>query len=393
MPNIVKQAVVTSKPTPNQFKTEITTELPDDLVHLRDILYPIAHSIISRDAAIMSSALGGRDTLTSPLGQTQKQAESLPLPDTPSKIGQQGEQKLGSPLLKTDQRAPRSLPDVDLRRNEPKTHGGEEGAEDEDDEEEEPISLSNEDDEGELVPAAGRINEKGEVIDDDGNAIGRVTSGDAQQLVGLIVTQEGDILDGAGGVVGKAEPLEDVASELNYTTRGGKEALGEQAAKGGDAVGEAADDVPEEAKGKSGGGLRGVLGGVGNALGGLTGGVGKTAKGATGAAGGAVKGVTDTAGEATGTEGVTGQVGDTAEGATGAVGDTAKGAVDTAGDATEPVTDTVDGAAGDVTDKVGEGVEGVEGVTGEVGEGVEDVTGKVSRVLTPQIFCLMVLRI
>ncbi|KAH9999700.1 hypothetical protein F4779DRAFT_605233 [Xylariaceae sp. FL0662B] len=174
--------------------------------------------------------------------------------------------------------------------------------------------------EGEMVPAAGRINEKGEVIDDDGNPIGHVTNGNAQKFVGFIVTQEGDILDEDGGVVGKAEPLEDVASELHYTT----------------------DAVPKSAQQEQGSTLGGALGGVAStaqsAVGGVTGGLGKTAQGITGSVGGTAKGATDTAG-------------DTAEGATGTVGDTTGGAVGAAEETAKGPTDTVEGAAEGVEDE------------------------------------------
>ncbi|OTA52731.1 hypothetical protein K449DRAFT_340387 [Hypoxylon sp. EC38] len=89
--------------------------------------------------------------------------------------------------------------------------------------------------EGEMVPAAGRINEKGEVIDDDGNPIGKVTEGDAHKFAGFIVTQEGDVLNEDGGVVGKAEPLEDVASELNYTTKSARDVAAQGKESGGQA--------------------------------------------------------------------------------------------------------------------------------------------------------------
>ncbi|KAI2633408.1 hypothetical protein GGS21DRAFT_491134 [Xylaria nigripes] len=81
----------------------------------------------------------------------------------------------------------------------------------------------------ELVPAAGRINSHGEVIDDDGNPIGRVTGGETSKFAGHVVTQEGDILDEDGGVVGKAEPLEGVDTDLNYTTKSTNDAAGSQA--------------------------------------------------------------------------------------------------------------------------------------------------------------------
>ncbi|KAH9890168.1 hypothetical protein F4778DRAFT_796438 [Xylariomycetidae sp. FL2044] len=239
--------------------------------------------------------------------------------------------------------------------------------------------------EGEMVPAAGRINENGEVIDDDGNPIGKVTDGDAQKFIGFIVTQEGDILNDDGGVVGKAEPLEDVASELNYTTKSGRGTAQQSQPQQQEGEQQEGEQQKEEG-GSRFGGVGKALGGIGNTAGsafsGVTGGLGKTTKGATDAAGDATKGATDTVGEATGTqdvtgavgdnvkgatdtagdaaEGATGAVGDTAEGATGAVGDTAEGAADTAGQATEGATGAAEGAT--------EGVPGAEGAT----QGVKD---------------------
>ncbi|KAI0477545.1 hypothetical protein GGR56DRAFT_665501 [Xylariaceae sp. FL0804] len=202
--------------------------------------------------------------------------------------------------------------------------------------------------EGEMVPAAGRINEKGEVIDDDGTAIGKVTNGDASKFNGFIVTQEGDILNPNGGVVGKAEPLGDVASDLNYTTK----------------------DDDKDDKEESGGG---ALGGLGKAVGGVTGGVGKGVSGVTGAVGDTAKGVTDTAGEATGTQGATDAVGNTVKGATDTAGGAVEGGTGAVGDAAEGVT----GAAGDAADgAVGEAGGAAEGVTGEAGEAAEGVTGE-----------------
>ncbi|KXJ84925.1 hypothetical protein Micbo1qcDRAFT_210345 [Microdochium bolleyi] len=178
--------------------------------------------------------------------------------------------------------------------------------------------------EGEMVPAAGRINEKGEVVDDDGNPIGKVTSGEAKEFVGFVVTQEGDVLNEDGGVVGKAEPLEDVASELNYTTKSAKD--GVQSSRGG-----------------GGGGLGSVVGGVTDAAQSVVGGAGdavsKTGKTATDTVGDAAKGITDTVGEATGTKDTTGAVGYAAKGTTDAAGETVEGATG---------TETAEGAAGEV---------------------------------------------
>ncbi|OTB09372.1 hypothetical protein M426DRAFT_6646 [Hypoxylon sp. CI-4A] len=191
--------------------------------------------------------------------------------------------------------------------------------------------------EGEMVPAAGRINEQGEVVDDDGNPIGKVIQGNPRNFTNYIVTQEGDILNDDGGVVGKAEPLEDVASELNYTTKSAKDAA---------------------TQGEGEGGSR-----LGGAVSGLAGGLGQTAKGVTGAVGDTAKGATDTVGNATGTQGVTDTaggavkgatdaVGDTTEGATGAVGGTAEEATNAVGDAAQGTTGAVEDTAKDVPDTV-----------------------------------------
>ncbi|KAI3324456.1 hypothetical protein HD806DRAFT_534758 [Xylariaceae sp. AK1471] len=246
--------------------------------------------------------------------------------------------------------APRSMPDVSESNLEGSSGG---------------------DGEGEMVPAAGRINDKGEVIDDDGNPIGKVTNGEASKFSGFIVTQEGDILNEDGGIVGKAEPLDDVASNLNYTTKSAKD----------DATGE------EEQQEKSGGGgLGGALGGIantaGSAVSGVTGGVGKTAKGVTGAAGDTAKGATDAVGDATGTKDTTGAVGDTAKGATDTAGDAVEGVTGSAGDAAEDTTgttgdatETTGDAAEDVKDTAGDAVKGATDTADDAAEGVKDTAG------------------
>lgn len=55
---------------------------------------------------------------------------------------------------------------------------------------------------------AGRVNDKGEVVDDEGNVIGKVAEGDKEKLAGSIVSAEGEIVDQEGNVLGKAEPVE-----------------------------------------------------------------------------------------------------------------------------------------------------------------------------------------
>jgi hypothetical protein len=300
-------------------------------------------------SGIASSAKG----LTSPLGKATSQA---------GQTEDGGGNRLQTPQ---NQSAPRIMPDV------PESQlGG---------------SSSNGDNEGEMVPAAGRINEHGEVIDDDGNPIGRVTDGDPSNFAGYVVTQEGDVLDADGDVVGRAEPLDDVASNLNYTTRSAK---GAPTTVAGD-DGEEQQHEPQEeqqASNSGGGGLGSALGGIantaGSAVSGVTGGVGKATQGVTGAVGDTTKGATDAVGEATETQEATGAVGDTAKGATDTAGDAAEGvtggaaegATGTVGDAAEGATGTVEDAAGDATGTVGDAAEGATGVDENVAQGTPGTT-------------------
>ncbi|KAI1813474.1 hypothetical protein GGS20DRAFT_478410 [Poronia punctata] len=233
------------------------------------------------------------------------------------------------------------------------------------------IGGSSGDNEGEMVPAAGRINDNGEVIDDDGNAVGKVTDGEASKFAGYVVTQEGDILDQDGSIVGKAEPLDEAG---NYTTEEGNDTK-EQTEEAGDNAKEQVEDAGSDSGG-GGGGLGGALGGVSNAassaVSGVTGGVGKTAKGATGAAGDTAKGATDAVGEATGTKDATDAVGDTAKGATDATGDTVEGVTDAVGGATEKAEsagEDASGAADDAAEGAGGAGEDASGSAGDAAEG------------------------
>ncbi|KAJ8068692.1 hypothetical protein OCU04_002391 [Sclerotinia nivalis] len=63
----------------------------------------------------------------------------------------------------------------------------------------------------ENVDPAGKVNEKGQVVDDDGNVIGKVNEADIDKakLKGSIVNEEGDVLDKEGRVIGSADPIED----------------------------------------------------------------------------------------------------------------------------------------------------------------------------------------
>ncbi|KAI0908831.1 hypothetical protein F4823DRAFT_563409 [Ustulina deusta] len=254
------------------------------------------------------------------------------------KAASQSDLAAKAPQTPQAQSAPRSIPDLS----------------------ESQLEGSSGDNEGEMVPAAGRINDDGEVIDDDGNAIGKVTDGEASKFAGYIVTQEGDILDEDGGIVGKAKPLEDMASDLNYTTRSAKDTAMDE----------------EQQEGGGGSALGGALGGIadtaGSAVGNVTGAVDETAEGAAGTAGDTVKGVADTAGDATGTQDVTGAVGDTTQGAT----ENAGLAVE---DETRSAGDVVQGATSAVEDRAEDGTGAVEdvtkGPTSAAGDAAQDVTG------------------
>ncbi|KAI0394926.1 hypothetical protein F5Y17DRAFT_457512 [Xylariaceae sp. FL0594] len=255
------------------------------------------------------------------------------------------------------------------------------------------LDASSGENEGEMVPAAGRINDKGEVLDDDGNAIGKVKDDDGSKFAGYVVTQEGDILDDDGGVVGKAEPLEE---EGDYTTKQREEQdehdehdVHDEHDDKRDEHNEGEQDEEESASG--GGGLGGALGGItdtaGSAVSGATSAVGDTAKGPTDAVGDTTKGATDAVGDATGTQEVTDTVGDTAKGATDTAGDTVKGATDavggTADEAGEKAADTADDAAkgamqagekaadtaGDAAEKATEAGEEAPSTVGDAAEG------------------------
>ncbi|KAI1112276.1 hypothetical protein F5Y14DRAFT_277994 [Nemania sp. NC0429] len=318
-PNPQPHDPITYTITPIHTQEVTTSENPVTIIH------PAAMSGLAESVKDVTSPLGKRAGSAS-RPQTE-QAENPPQtqaqqPQTPQQQGRQS--------------APRSMPDI----SESQLGEGSSG-----------------DNEGEMVPAAGRINERGEVIDDDGTPIGRVTDGEPSRFAGYVVTQEGDILDEDGGVVGKAEPLEDTMSNLHYTTQSarGDTAAGERQRESGGGPQSALGGIADTAGSAVGNVAGGVADTAGSAISGVTGGARKTAEGATEA----VDDTAEEAGEAASTEHATGAVGDTAEDATGAAGDAA-GAV---GDTSKSTAD----AAGDAA----------EGVTGAVGEEAEGATQEV----------------
>ncbi|KAH6693912.1 hypothetical protein F5X68DRAFT_164799 [Plectosphaerella plurivora] len=61
--------------------------------------------------------------------------------------------------------------------------------------------------------AAGIVGKTGEVVDDTGNTVGKITEGTPADLVGNVVTATGDIVGKDGGIVGKALPVDEEGEE------------------------------------------------------------------------------------------------------------------------------------------------------------------------------------
>lgn len=55
--------------------------------------------------------------------------------------------------------------------------------------------------------AAGVVGETGQILDQAGKPVAKVTEGDPKGLIGSVVAPTGEIIDGSGNVVGKAAPL------------------------------------------------------------------------------------------------------------------------------------------------------------------------------------------
>lgn len=102
-------------------------------------------------------------------------------------------------------------------------------------------------DSGEEIVPAGRVNEKGEVVDDDGNVIGKVAEGDKEKLAGSIVSAEGEIVDQEGNVLGKAEPVEgaDLSEAAETAKDNAEDAVNKTEETKDEAQGEVEQKAPE----------------------------------------------------------------------------------------------------------------------------------------------------
>jgi len=58
-----------------------------------------------------------------------------------------------------------------------------------------------------------RVNKSGEVVDEDGNVIGRLTAGDLGHCIGLEIDDNGYVIDNDGNKVGEVTLLENIAEE------------------------------------------------------------------------------------------------------------------------------------------------------------------------------------
>lgn len=60
-------------------------------------------------------------------------------------------------------------------------------------------------------PAAGRkVNKKGEVVDENGDLIAKLTDGSLQKCAGHEIDDDGDVVDGKGTTVGHVTLIEDI---------------------------------------------------------------------------------------------------------------------------------------------------------------------------------------
>jgi hypothetical protein len=121
----------------------------------------------------------------------------------------------------------------------PSVPSNEEGEEDDGKTETAEGTVNPEEDDGEEVVPVGSVNAEGEVIDREGNVVGKV---EGEIPEGSLVDTEGDVLDTEGNVIGKAD--------VSQAAEGAEDAVGERAEgapsvpEGGEAT-EGAPSVPE----------------------------------------------------------------------------------------------------------------------------------------------------
>ncbi|KAF2088300.1 hypothetical protein K490DRAFT_40031 [Saccharata proteae CBS 121410] len=97
-----------------------------------------------------------------------------------------------------------------------------------------------------------KVNQAGEILNDDGDTVGRVVEGDVADLNGMTVNENGEILDDDGDVVGRCEVHPDAANlvdEAEDELPDGVDAdeAGEAVDGAKDEAGEAVDGVTEKA--------------------------------------------------------------------------------------------------------------------------------------------------
>ncbi|KAH8586759.1 hypothetical protein B0O99DRAFT_643579 [Bisporella sp. PMI_857] len=107
------------------------------------------------------------------------------------------------------------------------------------------------DDEAAEAIQAGSVNEAGDVIDSDGNVIGKVNGENGSQFNGSVVDNEGDILDDEGNVIGQAsleQAVEGTESQVGSKADAAKSELGSKAEEAAPSeIGSKVDDAKSQA--------------------------------------------------------------------------------------------------------------------------------------------------
>ena len=92
-----------------------------------------------------------------------------------------------------------------------------------------------------------KVNKKGEVLNEDGEPIARVSEGELTELAGKKINANGEVLDKEGNVIGKVELIPEAFPDVPAEGEEGEAEAGEEAEEGeGDGEGEeAAEEAPQ----------------------------------------------------------------------------------------------------------------------------------------------------
>ncbi|PHH84923.1 hypothetical protein CDD83_1163 [Cordyceps sp. RAO-2017] len=101
-----------------------------------------------------------------------------------------------------------------------------------------------------------KVNKAGNLVDEDGDVVGRLVEGDAKQLKGRTADAEGNILDDSGNKIGRAEPIPKEGEEepkIDYTILEGSKVnkAGNLVNKDGDVVGRLVEGDAKQLQGRT----------------------------------------------------------------------------------------------------------------------------------------------